>query len=102
MVKNKERKGLGGWLAIVGLGVVGGPIQLAYSVLPMYYDIFTDGTWEDVTTEGSASYNSIWGPFLIFELTFNVVFMLFGCYLIYLYFTKHHLLELQLKAEEKS
>ena len=83
-------KGLGGWLIIVGIGVVFSPLKLAYFLYSMFLPIFTDGTWEALTTQGSIYYSTYWAPLLIFEFIFNFAMMLWSCYLVYLFFTKHY------------
>ena len=91
MTDNSNLKGLGGWLILVGIGVVVGPFRLAAEFVPLYYSIFTDGTFEVLTTQGSEAYNPMWGPLLVFETIFNSLIILASCYLIYLYFSKHYL-----------
>ena len=58
-----EKKGLGGWLILVGLGVVLTPIRILATYIPIYKPIFEDGTWEALTTVGSEAYNPIVGSF---------------------------------------
>ena len=91
MNDNNELKGLGGWLILVGLGVVIGPFRLAYESGPMFYSIFTDGSFEYLTTPGTEAYHQLWGPLLIFEAIYNLLMVLACLYLIYLFFSKHYL-----------
>ena len=84
-------KGLGGWLILVGIGVVIGPFRLGYEYGPIYYSIFTDGTFEILTTAGTEAYNSLWAPLLIGEAIYNTLMLFASVYLIYLYFMKHYL-----------
>lgn len=84
-------KGLGGWLILVGLGVVISPLRLAYEFGPMYYAIFTDGTFQILTTPGTDVYHSLWGPLLVGEAVCNSFLILASIYLVYLFFTKHYL-----------
>ncbi len=81
-------EGLGGWLIIVGLGVVISPVRVAYDVISLYLPILTDGTWEKFTTEGSEFYNPLCETLLIFEMTANAAVFLASLYLIYLFFAK--------------
>ncbi|MCK4816985.1 DUF2569 family protein, partial [bacterium] len=81
-------KGLGGWLILVGIGVVIGPFRLGYEYGPIYYSIFTDGTFEILTTAGTEAYNSLWAPLLIGEAIYNTLMLFASVYLIYLYFMK--------------
>jgi len=79
---------IGGWLILVAIGIVLSPIKLIYHLGTVYPSIFLDGTWEALTTEGSEFYSPIWGPFLIGEITVNVILVLSGAYLIFLLFAK--------------
>jgi len=87
---NDELKGIGGWLILVGLGVVLSPIRNLVTYVPIYKPIFEDGTWEVLTTVGSEAYNPMWGPLLIGEITYNSLMVVASLYLIYLFFSKHY------------
>lgn len=91
MSDKKELKGLRGWLILVGIGVVIGPFRLAYGFGPMYYSIFTDGTFQILTDAGSEAYHPLWGPLLIGEALYNSLMVLVSAYLVYLFFSKHYL-----------
>jgi len=84
-------KGLGGWLILVALGVVIGPIRLSFLIVSTYSPIFNDGTWGLLTNPVSESYIPYFSPLLIFEILGNVIFILIGIYMIYLFFSKHYL-----------
>ena len=90
LVNESEVQGLGGWLILVGIGVVLGPIRLAIEFLPLYYGIFTDGTFIIVTTPGNEAYHPLWGALLIFEAIYNSLVLAGSVYLAYLFFTKHY------------
>lgn len=85
-----EKKGLGGWLILVGLGVVITPVKLLYNFIPVFVPIFTDGTWEALTNEESESYHPLFKSLLLGELTFNLCLVIATIYLIYLFFTRHY------------
>jgi len=91
MNDNNELKGLGGCLILVGIGVVIGPFRLAYEFGPLYYSIFTDGTFAILTDPGSEAYHQLWGPLLVFEAIYNSLMALASFYLIYLFFSKHYI-----------
>ena len=59
MTDNNELKGLGGWLVLVGIGVVISPIRLLVTLVPTYKPIFEGGTWEAITTVGSEAYETV-------------------------------------------
>lgn len=87
---NTDLKGLGGWLVLVGLGVVLAPIRQLAALIPVYPPIFTEGYWEELTTVGSAAYHPLWGPLIIGEIVVNSAIVLVQLYLIYLFFSKHY------------
>jgi hypothetical protein len=88
MNESEKLQGLGGWLVLVGIGIVVSPLRIAFIVLILYVPIFTDGTWEALTTAGAENYHPLWAPLLIGELAFNSALVLASCYLAYLFFTK--------------
>ncbi|MES2820995.1 MAG: DUF2569 domain-containing protein [Pseudomonadota bacterium] len=90
-MSNNELKGLGGWLILVGIGVVVSPFRLAYAYGPLYYSIFTDGTFQVLTNSASEAYHPLWGPLLVAEALYNSLIVLASVYLIYLFFSKHYL-----------
>lgn len=91
MENENDLKGLKGWLIIVGLGVVFSPIRLLITLLPVYIPIFEDNVWATLTTPGSEVYHPFWEPLLVGEIIYNSVLITMSVYLIYLFFTKHHL-----------
>jgi hypothetical protein len=77
--------GLNGWLTLVGIGIVFGPIRLTLYILETYKQIFRDGAWEAMTTPGTEFYHPMWGPFFIFEFTLNGLFVVGGVVLLILF-----------------
>jgi len=66
------------------------PIRLAYGYGPLFYSIFTDGTFEALTTVGSEAYHPLWAPLLIGETLLNSLIFVVSIYLVYLFFSKHY------------
>lgn len=91
MSDNNELKGLGGWLILVGFGVMISPIRLLITCIPIYKPMFEDGTWEALTTIGSEAYDPLWKPLLIGEISYNSIMVIASIYLIYLFFSRHYL-----------
>jgi hypothetical protein len=91
MSPEKNLKGLGGWLILVGLGVVLSPIAQFFNISVNFIPLFVDGTWEILTTPGEELYNPMWASILIGELVYNAASLLVAVYLVYLFFSKHYL-----------
>lgn len=91
MTDNNKLKGLGGWLILVGFGVLITPIRLLVTLIPTYKPIFENGTWEALTTVGSEAYTPYFGSLLVGEVAFNTIMVAASMYLIYLFFSKHYL-----------
>jgi len=88
MKENHQLEGLGGWLVLVGLGVVFSPLRLLILITQTYPELFADGMWALLTTEGSSSYTPYFAPFVIGEIIFNVGIFFLSTYIVYLFFTK--------------
>ncbi|MHC2068888.1 DUF2569 domain-containing protein [Bremerella sp. T1] len=86
--ERKDLDGLGGWLILVGIGVVLSPIRLAILMLMTYPGIFLSDTWASLTTPGSEFYSPYWAPILIGEIVVNGLQFVACLYLMYLYFGK--------------
>ena len=82
--------GFGGWLPVVGISIVFGLIGVIANTYT-YSQIFSDGTWEALTTPGTDVYNPLWAPVIIGQLIFNSALALAYICLICLCFTKHYL-----------
>ncbi|MCL2308779.1 MAG: DUF2569 family protein [Proteobacteria bacterium] len=84
----EELKGLGGWLILVCLGLIGTILRLLYYLAVDFLPIFTNGSWEALTTPGAEHYHAAWAPLILSEVASNfVIIALAGCSL-YLFFTK--------------
>ena len=81
-------QGLGGWLIFIGIGIVLEIFDIGSLLLQTYPPIFSDGTWEALTTPGSEVYDPLWAPLLIFEIVGNIIFLAFYISLAILFFCK--------------
>ncbi len=81
-------EGLGGWLVLVGIGVVLSPIRMVSQVLPGYNAMFADGSFAAVTTPGSEAYHPLWAPLLICEIFVNCALVLVWVYIAFQFFGK--------------
>jgi len=88
MTEEKNLEGLGGWLILVGLGIVLSPLRIVVQVLPTYLEIFSSGTWEALTMPGSGAYHPLWSPILLVEIFTNVLLVLAWVYVAFLFFTR--------------
>ena len=62
-----ELKGLGGWLVLIGIGLILAPIKLGYFLYSTYNEIFSSGVWELLTAKGNEYYQEYFAELLIAE-----------------------------------
>lgn len=65
--------GLGGWLILVIIGLVISPFRIGRFLITEHLPLFTDGTWEIITSADSPYYHVLWGPLLVFEVAGNLI-----------------------------
>ena len=85
---NEVRSGLGGWLILVGIGVVLTPIRLLGELGQIYGPFFSDGLYEVLTTPGTDAYHPLWSTIIWGEVIGNVIILLATIYLIFMFFGK--------------
>ena len=88
MTVERNLEGLGGWLVLVGLGIIISPLRIIAQVSPFYWRIFSDGTWKVLTTPVTGAYNPLWAPILYGEMLINSALVLTWLFIAYLFFTK--------------
>lgn len=81
---------IGGWLILVGIGVVFSPFMVL-NQLTTYKDLLNPDVWSLLTTPGTQYYIKNYSFLVFFEVFFNVLIFLTWCYLNYLFFTKKKL-----------
>ena len=84
----EDLQGLGGWLILVGIGLVITPIRGVFTYFPLYKDIFESGAWDVLTTPGTSAYDPFWATYISLEIIINVGLLIAMVYLTYLFFTK--------------
>jgi hypothetical protein len=87
MSQEKNLEGLGGWLVLVAIGIVLSPLQIII-LLSGSMDMFSNGTWDVLTTPGTEAYNSLWGPMIIAEMSINIGLIIAWIYIAFLFFGK--------------
>ncbi len=85
-----EPSGLGGWLILPMLGLIFTPIKVGAMLATTFYPLFTEGSWEAITTPGSEVYHAMWAPLIIFEIICNSAFLIAAIVLLVFLFQKHH------------
>ena len=88
MAEEKNIEGLGGWLALVGLGIIISPLRIIGELFPAYLEMFSNGAWAALTTPGTGAYHSLWTPILFGEIAINCGLVLVWGYIAFLFFTK--------------
>ncbi len=85
--KHAGPAGLGGWLILVGLGLITAPIRIAaieFTILGLFFD----GTWSAIANSSGKFYNPLLAFMIPLEFIMNLAFVFGFIFLIYLYFTK--------------
>jgi len=80
--------GIGGWLILPTLGLFLTPLIVGYQLITIFVPIFTNGTFETLTTPGSEAFHPLWASLLIFEIISNILVVAFALALIVLEFMK--------------
>ncbi len=88
MAEERSLEGLGGWLILVGVGVIVSPLRVIAQVFPAYLEMFSNGSWAAVTTPGTEAYNPLWAPILFGEMAINGGLVLTWIFIAFLFFTK--------------
>ncbi len=91
MTEEKKLEGLGGWLILVGLGIVVSPLRMIAEYYPMYRDLFANGDFALLTTPGTEYYTPGMAPLLYSELLINCLLVVAWVCVAFLFFTKRTL-----------
>ena len=88
---NEVRSGLGGWLILVGIGVVFTPVRMLAELGKNHLPMFSDGSYEILTSPGTEFYHPFWSTYLGGGIAFNILFFSASLFLIFLFFSKRKL-----------
>lgn len=88
MTEEKSLEGLGGWLVLVGLGIIISPLRIIGKIFPVYSEMFSNGSWAALTTPGTEAYNPLWTPILSGEMVINGGLVLAWIFIAFLFFSK--------------
>lgn len=84
----EELSGLGGWLILVGIGRVLSPIILLWTIIYKMLPILSNGSLDKLSQPGNLGYSNLWRPMILFELCTNIILIIFGVVLLFLFFGK--------------
>jgi hypothetical protein len=90
-VEEQKYQRIGGWLILVGIGIVVNPLRILL-VIGKLIPLFFNGSWKILTTPGTAAYHPMWAPSIIFELLGNIAVLVFSIVLAVLFFQKRSVL----------
>ena len=79
--------GLGGWLVIPGLGLIATPVVAVFTLFSNL-EAWAADTWASLTTFGNEAYHALWAPALVFELTMQLGVLVFGIFVLILFFRR--------------
>jgi hypothetical protein len=82
-----QLQGLGGWLILVGIGVIVAPFRILFTIHQSASAYGLD-QWQALTGPGSDSYHPLWAPVLIFEIVSNLTLFVTSLLSMILFFKK--------------
>lgn len=87
-VEEVECKGLGGWLILLGIGIVFNPPKLIYSTYTIFKRCFSENNWSLITSPSSPNYHALLKSAIIFELVANIIMIILSLGVLFLFFKK--------------
>ena len=92
-IKGNKPNGLGGWLILVGFGIILNTLMIGFFLLTVYLPLLFNGLLVELFDNGSDVYNPSLGLFVGFELVIMIGLLLFSLIILVKYFTRNHLLK---------
>lgn len=87
-MQEEKLEGLSGWLILVGIGIILSPLRIIFAVFPTYYELFSDGSLDFLTTPGTELYSPLWAPILYGEIIVNIMLVALWIFVGCLFFLK--------------
>jgi hypothetical protein len=81
-------EGIGGWLFLVGFGLVLRPLSFLVANSQIYSSVFRLEAWRNLTQAGQPAYHPYWMPTLLFELIYNSLALVLCGLVLFLFFKK--------------
>ncbi len=85
---NDKLEGLGGWLILVGFGVLLRPVVYLVSIVQGHQAYFNQGVWSVLTTPGTDTYRPLFSLLAPLELGLNILLFVYSVTLILLFFRR--------------
>jgi len=89
--KQKSLQGIHGWLVLPLLVLIFGPLRASFLIYKLFWPIFSEGDWQNLTTATSKAYHPLWAPFLISELVCNIAIVIVGLIALWFFLRKSRL-----------
>lgn len=90
MRENTELKGLGGWLILVGIGLILSVVIIPVGLYPLF-EILDPELWSSLAEFQPETFNPTMRLVVYAELLANALLFMACLYLIFLFFKKHYL-----------
>lgn len=86
-----EQTKIGGWLILVGIGLLIAPLRMLMIIVPTYQEVLQPDVWAMLAVPGGLLYHPLWAPILIGEIATNTLLFIVSLILIVMFFRKSQL-----------
>ena len=83
-----EQTKIGGWLILVGIGLLIAPPRMLMIIVPTYQEVLQSDVWAMLAVPGGLLYHPLWAPILIGEVATNTLLFIVRLILIIMFFRK--------------